>query len=61
MQHEENGLREIINSHFLKPIREVGYTKIQEFINRTRQVKIVTVNISFLGRKIESRSIRVPP
>jgi len=34
--------------HFQKPTREVGYTKLQEFINRTRQVKIIVVNIFFV-------------
>jgi len=33
--------------HFWKPTREVSYTKTQEFINRTRQVKIIAVNIIF--------------
>jgi len=31
----------------LKPTSEVSYTKIQEFINRTRQVEIVAVNLFF--------------
>jgi len=31
--------------HFQKPTRDIGNTNIQEFINRTRQVKIIAVNI----------------
>jgi len=41
--------------HFWKPTREVGNTKIQEFINR----KIIAVNIIFCEEK-QSRSLRVP-
>jgi len=32
---------------FQKPAKEVGYTKIQEFINKIRQVKIIAVDIFF--------------
>ena len=38
------------HGHFQKPTREVGYTKIQEFINRTWQVKTVAVNIFFVKK-----------
>jgi len=33
--------------HFSKPTKEVGYTKVQEFINRTRQEKTIAVNKFF--------------
>jgi len=36
--------------HFHKPTSGVGYTKIQEFINRTAQVKIVAMNIFFVKK-----------
>ena len=36
---------------FLKPTREVGYTEIQEFINRTRQVKSIAVTIFLCEEK----------
>jgi len=48
MQHEGSGCG---NGHFQKPTREVGYTKIQEFSHRTRQVQIIVVNISFCEEK----------
>ena len=38
------------NGHYQKTAREVGNTKIQEFINRTRQVKTTAVNIFFLKK-----------
>jgi len=37
--------------HFLNPSREVGYTKNQEFINRTRQAKIIAVITPFCEEK----------
>jgi len=36
--------------HFHKPTSGVGYTKIQEFINRTAQVKTVAMNIFFVKK-----------
>jgi len=50
MHHEENGCEKVLWP-FLEPRREVGHTKIQEFINITRQVKIIAVNISFCAEK----------
>jgi len=47
---------------FKKPTREVGYTKIQEFINRTRQEKLYfSCEYIFLWRKTETRPISVSP
>ena len=31
--------------HFQKPTKEASYTKIQEFIKRTRQAKTIAVNM----------------
>jgi len=36
--------------HCSKPTREVGYTKMQKFINRTRQAKIIAVDIFFVKK-----------
>jgi len=36
--------------HFQKPTSGIGYTKIQEFINRTAQVNIVAMNIFFVKK-----------
>jgi len=38
------------NGHFKKTAKEVGNTNIQEFINRTRQVKSTPVNIFFVKK-----------
>jgi len=46
------------NGHFLSQLWK--HTKIQEFINRTRLVKIIAVNIFFCLEKTESWSLRVP-
>jgi len=50
MQHKANGCEKVLRP-FLKPTREVGYTKIQECINRIQQVKIISVNIFFCEEK----------
>jgi len=39
----------IYNTH-LKTTKEASYTKTQEFINRTQQVKTVAVNKFFVKR-----------
>jgi len=57
MQHEENGCEKV-----LRPIVEtnkgsVGYTNIQEFIIRTRQVKIIAVNIFWEEKHEVGRSV----
>jgi len=60
-QREENGCEKVLGSFLETNKGSVGYTKIQEFINRTRQVKIIVVNIFFVKKNIKHRSIRVPP
>ena len=54
---EQNG-RGNFCGHFQN--QQGKYTKIQEFINRTRSVKIIAVNMIFVSRKTERRPIRVP-
>ena len=49
MQHEENGCEKVLWP-FLET-NKVGYTKIQEFVKKTRQVKIIAVNIFFVKKK----------
>jgi len=46
------------NGRFEKTAREVGNTKIQEFINRTRQVKTTAVNIFFVKKNRKKASTR---
>ena len=53
MQHEENGYAKI-SWPFSETNKEVGYTKIQEFISRARQAKIIAVNIVCPWRKTYS-------
>jgi len=61
MQHEEMAVRKYYG-HCQTPTREVGYTRILEFINRIRQVKIIAINIFFVKKnRKQCRSIRVPP
>jgi len=38
----------------------VGYAKIQVFVNKTQQVKIIAMNIYYC-EKTECRSVRIPP
>ena len=49
MQHEEMAVRKYYG-HCQTPTREVGYTRILEFINRIRQVKIIAINIFFVKK-----------
>ena len=37
--------------HLLKPTRELGYVKIQVFVNKTGQEKIIAMNICFCEEK----------
>jgi len=50
MQHEENGCEKEVWP-FLETNKGTNYTKSQEIINKTRQVKIIAVNISFCEEK----------
>jgi len=53
MQHEENGCKKVLWPFVETNKGSVDYTKIQEFINRTRQVKNIAVNIFFVKKNIK--------
>jgi len=50
MQHEENGCEKVLRP-FLETNKGSKLQKIQEFINRTRKVNIIVVNIFFCEEK----------